>query len=171
MSEQIYSNPETRTAAFTNQDLYLMADQMIEGEGMVMVVYGTSRKVRIIKVDPWSKQRVGERNDVMAAMNPGDLWSPPERQILQALVVAKDKDGVGACVRIERVEFYDASSQSFVETLTEGDVTYGQREGDIAKYLGLGKFERNKIQFQDATSTLYVVPDGEILPRISHKRK
>lgn len=149
--------PEARTAALFSYAPGALAKQLIKGGGIVVAIPETDTKVRIFEAEPYEKRKVGKRYSAMNYMTPGDLWNPPMRQILQSLIVAKDRDGVGACIRLKKVEYFDPKTQVFVPVLTTSRGEFGAREGDIAKYLGLRKRDQGKLKFLDNSDTLYLI--------------
>lgn len=160
-------SPEARTARLFQMDVTKLAEELLGGEGMVISLIGSERRVRISEAEAFEKNRVGLRYKAMNDMKPGDLWNPPMRQISQSLVVSKDENGVGACVRILKVEYLDPSTNSYTPELRLEGQEYKQREGDIAKYLGLDKRERSQLKFQDDSDILYLTKEMQQLNNIS----
>lgn len=150
-------SPEQRTAQFFSQDPFALAQKLVENQGMVIEENVTGKKVRITKVEAFLKNSVGKRYRAMNEMQPGDLWNPPQRQIRQSLVVAKDADGVGACVRLTEARYLDPKTNQFVKELFTEDHKFGPKEGDIAKYFGLNKNDQSKLRFLDESDTLFIV--------------
>ena len=153
--------PEIRTAAFFSMGPLQIARSLVEKADLTIQISGTDKKVKVIEAEPFSRDRVGARYSAMQEMSIGDVWFPPTRQILQTLIVAKDANGIGACVRLKEVEYYDPKLNDFVSELETEEGKFGQREGDIAKYFGKGKFERARLRFQDNSQTLFLVNEGE----------
>lgn len=166
-NEEIKLIPEARTAAFFEQSTQIIVDQLTYREGLIIAVEGTNRKVRITRADAYP--RVGDRYKQITGMKPGDLWSPPQRQIQQSLIVTKDESGAnsGSCVRIREAEYFDPATQSFTATLRSGVEIYGAREGDIAKFLGLGRYEQASLKFVDSSETLYLVKGKPVLRNVT----
>lgn len=160
------TSPEERTAAFFEQDFTKLCDDLLEENGMVIALPNSDRKIRIVELEEWAKQAVGKRYKARGIenMRAGDLWNPSARAINQSLIIAKDKDGVGACVRLLKAEYWDPASNEFIPALTEQEYTFGEREGDIAKYLGLGKNEKSRLRFLDDSRVLYIVRNQTINP-------
>jgi hypothetical protein len=156
---EIRRSPEERTIAFFGQSPDRIAEQLIQGAGMTIALRGTENRIRIVEVQDWPKRDVGKRykDKGIDDMLPGDLWNPLSRAIRQSLIVAKDEDGSGACVRLLKAEYWDAAKNTFVSRLTKGEQDLAAREGDIAKYFGLEKYERSKLQFLDQSNRLYIV--------------
>lgn len=161
------SSSEVRTAEFFQQNVSRLTDALIEGDGMVIAVPDSERRLRLVEVEPFNKSRVGARYREMNDMEPGDLWNPPMRRISQSLIVALDRQAVGACVRLLRANYFDPRSDSFVPTLSVGREEFAQREGDIAKFLGLGKYDRSRLEFVDRSNTLYLITGSrEMVDRV-----
>lgn len=156
---KIRRSPEERTIAFFGQSPDRIAEQLIQGAGMTIALQGTEKRIRIVEVQDWPKRDVGKRykDRGIDDMLPGDLWNPLIRAIRQSLIVAKDEDGAGACVRLLKAEYWDAVNDAFVAELTEGEQKFAGREGDIAKYFELERNERSKLQFLDDSNRLYIV--------------
>ncbi|MEK7517475.1 MAG: hypothetical protein AAB583_02905, partial [Patescibacteria group bacterium] len=148
------------TAALFEQSPDTMLNNLIAGDGMIIALPETDKRIRIVAAQPYPKSMVGERYKKRGIenMEPGDLWSPSMRTIKQSLIVAKDEDGVGGCVRLLAAEYWDPTRQRFVSQLTTGEGSYSEtREGDIANYFGLERYERSRLQFLDESNTLYLV--------------
>lgn len=157
---EVRGSPEERTAAFFRQNPDIILDGLIAGNGMIFALPETDKRIRIVAAQSWIKRMVGERYKKRGIedMEPGNLWNPSIRAIKQSLIVAKDEDGVGACVRLLEAEYWDTTRQTFVSRLAADEKNYSQtREGDIAKYFGLQKNERSRLQFLDESNTLYIV--------------
>lgn len=153
-------SPEERTLAFFQQSPDTLLDGLIERGGMIITQPEADKRIRIVLAESWPKRMVGERykRRGIENMQPGDLWNPSMRAIKQSLIVAKDEDGVGACVRLLEVEYWDPTGQEFVSRLAAEEENYSQtREGDIAKYFGLERNERSRLQFLDDSNRLYIV--------------
>ncbi|MBI4028809.1 MAG: hypothetical protein HY376_00360 [Candidatus Blackburnbacteria bacterium] len=134
-------HPEARTAGFFDQDLEAL-DSQLQGRWVVMI--GTGKGFRIVETQPYPK--VGKRYVEIADMKPGELWSPPVRGIQQALIVVKGNEPPGACIRILKVECLQPN----------GDLMLTKGEGELAKYLGLGKGAHYPLTFHNAGNTLYL---------------
>lgn len=161
-------SPEARTKRLFALDVEELADELVTlEEAAVIAVFGSNRKIRLLEVEAFKKLDLGDRYAAMNRMRPGDLWNPPMRHILQSLIVSQDHVGVGACVRLLKAEFFDPSTNSFVTDLILDGQEYKQREGAIAKYLGLDKFERSKLTFLDDSNTLYLIREGQKVNNIS----
>lgn len=148
------TSPEQKTAEFFSQSPRIIADALVQEEGIVITA--GERRMRVIEAESFDKRAVGARYRAMQGMAPGDIWSPATRAIGQSLIVARDRDGVGACVRLKRVEYYDEQTGAFVSSLQLGKDEFRAREGDIARYLGLGKHERARLRFKDNSNVLHL---------------
>lgn len=146
-------NLEERTEAFFNQDVNQLAEQL---QGRVIIEPETGKQIRLIGVRAYERDQVGPRYKEMNMMQAGDLYviRLPVRRMNQSLVVAKDQGQVGACVRLMRVEYFDSVAGAYMPVLEIG--SFGQREGDIARYLGLQDGEVAKLKFLDESEILYL---------------
>lgn len=160
------TSPEARTAQFFDQDVARLTAALVSGDGMIIAIPGSNRRIQLVEVEPFGKARVGVRYREMNGMEPGDLWNPPMRRINQSLIVAQDRDGVGACVRLLRAYYFDQRSGTFVPTLKIGRGEFAQREGDIANYLRLGRYDRSRLEFIDDSDVLYLTKGGQTIERI-----
>ncbi len=152
------SSPEERTAAFFDRTLSQIANDLVK-DRMIIELPSSDKRVRIYEIEEWPRYKVGPRYKKAGIedMNPGDLWNPPIRAIRQSLIVTKDRERVGACIRILQVNYWDPEKGEFVPTLTQEGYTFAAREGDISRYFGLEKNERSKLSFLDDSETLYIV--------------
>lgn len=160
-------SPEERTVAFFQQNLTRLADALLKGDGIIIALPNSERRIKIAQIEEWASKSVGERykSKGVEKMDVGDLWNPPVRAIRQSLIVAKDKDGVGACIRLLEAEYWDPSTGSFSPNFSEGEYTFGAREGDISKYFGLDKNEISKLRFLDESDTLYILRGKKLNPK------
>lgn len=159
---------EQRTAAFFNQNVDRLADQLKAGDGMLLAIPETTSRASLVEVEDFARSRVGKRYKDWGIedLTPGNLWNPPSRRILQSLVIAQDIDGVGACVRLLSAKYWNPLTQTFVDRLiTAGQEFKQDREGDIAKFFGLRPYERSVLRFLDNSNTLYIVSGGHIYNR------
>lgn len=154
MKDREKISPEQRTVEFFSQIPKAIADALVAEKGIIIAI--GERRIRVIEAESFEKKAVGTRYRAMQEMVPGDIWSPAMRVIGQSLIVARDRDGVGACVRLTRVEYYDEQAGTFVPSLQLGDDEFRVREGDIARYLGLDKHERARLRFKDNSSVLHL---------------
>lgn len=166
---------DIKTSKFFNQDIRGLSGDLLADSGMVLAIYDTNKMARIKEARPYVRLQatdievVGERykNWGIEGLNLGDLWNPPSHGRRQSLVIGRDHDGIGACVRLLAAEYWDPKVSEFVKKLTLGKEEFKwDREGDIARYFGLQVFERSVLKFLDETNRLYVVSIGEI-----HKTK
>lgn len=141
--------PTERTKRLFNKDVRDLAHLL---EGATIALYGTDREVRIEAAQPFPKNKVGDRykkqegNSVLT-LNPGDLWTPPVRQIRQSLVIAKDRGQEGACVRLVRASAYDPKT---------GEYVLMPREGDIADFFGLEGDDAFALKYMNQSDVLYL---------------
>lgn len=157
---------EARNIAFFSQDVKTLADQL--ASGMVLAIPKTTTKLRVVKAEAFSRERVGIRykNWGIEDLTPGDLWSPPSRRIMQSLVISRDETGIGACVRVLSAEYWDPLTERFVDRfITGGQEFKTGKEGDIARYFGLNCFEKSNLRFLDDSNALYVVRNGQSYKR------
>lgn len=148
---------EQRTQAFFEHDPFTLSEKFTQDGGMVVGVPNSDKKILVVKAQPYAKKDVGKRYGAMNEMHPGDLFSPLARGgIAQSLVVAKDGDGVGACVRLLEAEYFDSETGEFVRRLRIGNDEFKPNEGDIARYLGFPKRYVGSLRFIDNTDTLYL---------------
>lgn len=147
---------EARTAAFFEQDVKTIGDRIVDDGGMVIATLGTRRKVQVTEVEVFNRRDIGKRYKSMNGMEAGVLWNPPSRAIAQSLIVAMEKQKPGACVRILRANFYNPRTDTFVPTLRVRGKKFSQREGSVAEYLGLRKYDKSALRFLDASNVLYV---------------
>ncbi len=149
---------QERTNSLFNQEV---ADVSSNIEGMVIVLYGTNRQLKVISTESWLHDKVGGKMswlyNPIRKMSQGDIWTPriPVRRMQQSLIVAQDRGNIGACIRLLRAAYFNTQSSDFLEEV--GD--FKQREGDIARYLGLEAGARSKLAFLDDTDILYLIPD------------
>ncbi|MBI2327223.1 hypothetical protein HYU92_02785 [Candidatus Curtissbacteria bacterium] len=160
-------SPESRTSQLFQNNVIKLTEELSKDGRIVISLIGINRRVRISEAEAFEKNRVGFRYRAMNDMKPGDFWNPPMRQICQSLIVSQDETGVGACVRLLKVEYFDPTNNSYVPELRIEDQEFKQREGDIAKYLGLGKYERSQLKFLDDSDTLYVTKESQQIASIS----
>lgn len=152
---EIRRTPEERTVAFFQQKANELATQLTQGDGVVIALSGTDKRVRITEAQAYPE--VGNRYRNIKDMNPGDLWNPAIRRGIRQSLIVTPKEREGACVRLLKVKYWDPINDIFVTDLTEGEENFGGREGDIAKYFGLERNERSRLQFLDESNRLYVV--------------
>ena len=155
---EIRRSPEERTAVFFQQKAGELTRQLLQGDGMVIAMLGTDKRVRIAQAQAYPE--VGRRYKTLKDMNPGDLWNPSIRRgVKQSLITTprEAEEGEGACVRLLKVNYWDSVNDAFVAELTEGEQKFAGREGDIAKYFELERNERSKLQFLDDSNRLYIV--------------
>lgn len=156
--------PEQRTLVLFDKYVDQLADEFLDGDGLEIGIANSSRRIRVSEVDPFGKdpeshlKRVGQRWNAMEKMQVGDLWNPVWIKTTQSLVVAKDRGGIGACVRLVRAEYFDKSKGLYVTDLVEDDGEYHQVESDIARFLGLERNNRSRLAFLDDTNILYLLP-------------
>lgn len=162
-------SPEQRTTSFFEQDVSTLGDRFVQDEGMIIALPNSNRKIRVREIEVFNKRNVGSRYQVMGDMEPGVLWNPPSRRIRQSLIVAQDKHRVGACLRLLRVNFYNPRTDSFVPTLKIGQKKFTQREGDLAEYLGLDKYDQSLLRFMDGSNTLYVIGKQQVESNATEK--
>lgn len=153
---EIRRSPEERTAAFFQQKAEELTRQLTQDDGIVIAMQGTDKRVRISEALAYPE--VGKRYRNIKDMNPGDLWNPAIRGgIRQSLIVTSKEKDEGACIRLLKVKYWDSVNDAFVTDLTEGEQNFGGREGDTAKYFGLERSERSRLQFLDQSNRLYIV--------------
>ncbi|MBI2029046.1 hypothetical protein HYT02_01380 [Candidatus Gottesmanbacteria bacterium] len=145
--------PAERTRIFFNQDVSKLAEDLQDRE---IIDTSTGKRIVLTEVEPWEKMTVGKRYDEMRNMQPGDLFAFyfPLRRMTQSLVVATDKDGVGACVRIKRASRFDPEKQTVVPM---------EREGELARFLELAQQQESAIRtlaFIDESDSLYLVGES-----------
>lgn len=104
------------------------------------------------------RDKVGKRWKAMWFMSAGNLWNPVYIHKAQSLVVGRDPDGVGACVRLLQADYLDPNSQEYIPRLSLGEAEYGPDENDIARYLGLSKNNKSQLKFIDDSDILYLYP-------------
>lgn len=149
-------NPEERTAVFFQQKAEEIASQLTEGDGVVIAVRGTDRRVRVSSAQAYPE--VGRRYTRIKDMNSGDLWNPAiQGGVRQSLIVTPKESEAGSCVRLLKVRYWDSRNDLFVSELKEGEQNFGDREGDIAKYFGMERSERSQLKFLDESNRLYIV--------------
>ncbi len=154
-------NPEERTKLFFTQPLENLHRQLLEGEGQVIAIPDTNKKIRLTDIQSFSK--VGRRWNVIATMQPGDLWNPQYIKTVQSLVRATGtSEDVGACIRLKNAEYFDPKQNIFVDRLRIDGTEYNPKEPDIAKYLGLTKNMVSKLKFLDDSNTLYIVREDQM---------
>ncbi len=154
---------ETRTTEFFSQNVGRLKEELLDG--LILALPETTVRARIVGASAFPKKDVGKRYKDwgMEDLTPGDLWSPPTRRILQSLVVSQDEEGVGACVRLMAVAYWDSLTERFVDRLIMGGQEFRQtREGDIAKFFGLHSYERSELKFLDYSNILYIVREDQI---------
>lgn len=161
--------PEKRTEAFFRQKALDLAKQLKpeNDPGIVIVNPETDRRIRIVKVQPFPQ--VGHYYHDIEGMETGTFWNPPKRVIAQSLIVTQHEGGLGACVRILQAEFYDPKNNDYVKELKIDGEKFNQREGAIARYLGLHKGAVSSLKFLDDSETLYVVPGKKSIPKESEE--
>lgn len=138
-----FSSQGERSKAFFNREADVLERDLYDRD---IVEHGTTNRLRIRKAQAFS--RVGDRYAAaMEQMEPGDLWSPPQRTIRQSLVIARALEG-GACIRLLQGAYYDPEAESF---------TVRGTEGTIADFLSLEKNERAQLRFLDESDTLYLI--------------
>lgn len=148
---------EQRTQTFFEHDPFTLSEKLTQGGGMVIGVPNSDKKILVVKAQAYSKRDVGKRYGAMNEMHPGDLFSPLARGgIAQSLIVAKDEDGVGACVRLLQAKYFDPEAENFVPRLKIGNEEFKPNEGDITRYLGFPKRYVGSLRFIDNTDNLYL---------------
>lgn len=135
--------------AFFNQNVEKLASAML---GRIIAIPNTNIAIMITETQVYSRgENISNwRYKVMSLMGAGDLWACPFplRHINLCLLVAKDREEVGACVRLKEANKF-ISDESGWEPLT--------KEGDISRCLKLEVGERVVLRFIDATEVLYLV--------------
>ncbi len=127
---------ESRTKELFSLSVGELAKEL---QGRVVISEDQSTKVKFVSLEAWPKEKIGKRYQAMENMEPGTLWAYyfAFRQIMQTLIVAKDQEKSGACVRVLHSEGF-------------------KREGDTAKQLGLSHNETTRLAFRDQSELLYL---------------
>lgn len=135
-----------KTRNFFNQNYDDLTSQL---QGREVILQGTKKRTIMISLQGWAKNDVGRRYKGMEQMEPGDWWAVriPVRKMRQSLIVAKDNEEIGACVRILRASYFDEEIGSFAEV---------KREGDLANFFELRDNEVLQLKFLDDSETLYL---------------
>lgn len=144
---------QNRTVEFFNQNVADLAEAL---QNRVLIDQATNKQLQLTRLEPYPKVGPRYRDIVGQSMQPGEFWAPyiPVRRMSQALIVATSTEaGVGACVRVLRGSYYD---------LEKGEFVLMPREGGVASYLELGKFERAGLRFLDESDMLYIVRGEQI---------
>ncbi len=157
--------PKERTKVFFEQSPSRVAFWLQKTPGMKIEFMGTNKKIRVIEVDCIPKRIVTMRYELPDILQPGDLWIPPLNLAGNQkmnwtklfLIITRDEDGVGASVNIEKADYWDPFSQTYVPHIMDGESDFADRRGDIASYFGFGNFERYRLEFRDDLNTLYIV--------------
>lgn len=148
---------QNRTAEFFKQNVADLSEAL---QNRVLVDQASNRRIQLNRLEPYPKVGPRYRDIVGKNMQPGELWTPhiPVRRMNQALIIATSVEpGVGACVRVIRGSYSDPEKGEFVPM---------PREGDLAVYLDMGRFERARLIFLDESENLYVVR-GEAIKAIN----
>ncbi len=139
---------ENRTTEFFNQNVADLEEAL---RNRILIDQTANKQVQLTRLEPYPKVGPRYRAIIAEKMQPGEIWIPyiPVRRMSQSLIIAKSiEPEVGACVRVLRGSYYDLEKGEFVPM---------PREGDIAKYLGLGQFERASLRFLDESEALYII--------------
>lgn len=149
--------PEMRTAVFFQRDTTALASVLNprEGPGMIIALPGNERRVRVLNAQPFPQ--VGAYYKRIQEMKAGDLWNPAKFGMTQSLVVTPREVGLGSCVRIVQAEYFDPATGEYRTKMEDEHGSYNEREGSIAKHLGLERGERSQLKFLDDSNVLYVV--------------
>lgn len=173
-------SPDQRTKALFSMDVAELAHSL---EGRILGLAGTTKRVRLDAVIPYSKnprrgeKRLGprylsEHRTSMENLEEGTLWAYPlphrkmkeGGNVRQALVVAKDHKEGKACVQILRSSKYNVGTGEFTEM---------EREGDTSRFFGLKNNDQVELKFLDDSEVLYIVKGGNTrvvaLPKVERK--
>lgn len=145
-----------RTASFFDQSLSQVAEALVEGDGMVIALPNSERKIRVTKVEEFPK--VGLRWSAISRMEPGDLWNPRFIKVVQSLIVVRGEVLPGACVRLLEAEYFNTDSGQFIPRLQVERNVFDPKEDHIARYLGLTATARSRLVLFKEPDTLFIVP-------------
>lgn len=151
-------SPEERTEELSSKNFDVLARDI---RNVTVTIPGTDTSIVMVDPRPYPlSENQSSFYNPMQRMRPLDFWARfwPLRKMCLSLIVAMDGDRVGACVRVKRASRID---------LKTGKPVSMPKESDVVPYLGLRPNEIGRLRYLDHTDTLYLIPTGVIVNKLS----